>query len=664
MRKMEMLILKLMLLFHAVLCHDHTSTNNETHAAHSTLSAATSVENHQKATNNNNNKYSAIYAAHAQTYLDRAQIVMEGIYNKKRELFHNMTKKRVSISDIDHAIVQRAIDNGYYKLVYELAANLSVVPVQKLANATLRRQVQRLSKLQLYGLNRQDYEHSKTLLRTIQSFITTPLVCQNECNSPADKMAMEPTIKAIVEHNKNKDVLYIYWQKWRQALKKDNVAQESFVEYVDLWRRAAAYNGHVTPSRTWYLYYDTENFQRELEDVVWEIMPLYQELHAYLRHWARVQYGKHLTDAIDGAIPAPVMEQIITQDWYGAPIFRIPFPKHPLPTVKQRMEEVMETPVHMIKKASEFYESMNMNKLTKEFMNKFVRRINEDDPNKVCRVEVSYFPPDVALRFCNKVDYRAFLQMHGHIAELQYNMYKSKLPFGMDNEPCPGFGSALGEAFIIASGTPRHLSRLAIVANDSLPPEQSLNRLFRMGVHTLLAIPQYFVNDKYFVDVMDGRISPRDYNCEYWKLQHKYAGVVPPNRRNEQNFDPDYRFYKGLSPDKSNTIKFISEVMGLQFYRSFCLLSAEYKPGNPEHPLYNCDFYNSTAVGDVVKKVMKMGATKHWRDILQMATGDRRLSAQGVLEYFAPLYIWLKDQNRKLGLVPGWDDDIKCGNYF
>ncbi|XP_075166824.1 ance-5 isoform X2 [Haematobia irritans] len=674
MKKSKMIILKILLLIPLALCHGQaTIEDHHHHQAHgsfetTTPSPATTPTPTEPIpqTTKDPYKYSAVYEAHAQHYLDIAQKSMEHIYQQKRDLFHGLTKKRVSISELNQAIVQRDIDNDYHNLVYELAANLSVIPVQQLRNVTLRRQVQRLAKLQLHGLNKHDYERSKTLLRNIQSFITSPMVCQNDCSSPSDKMvAMEPTIRQIIEHNKNKDSLYFYWLKWRHALTKDNnLAQETFLEYVDLWRRAAAYNGHVTPSRTWYLYYDTENFQRELEDVVWEIMPLYQELHAYLRHWARQQYGKHLTDAMDGAIPAPVMEQIITQDWYGSPIFRIPFPKHPLPTVKQRLEEVMETPVHMIRKASEFYESMNLNKLTKEFMSKFVRRINEDDPNRVCRVEVSYFPPDVALRFCNKVDYRAFLQMHGHVAELQYNMYKSQLPFGLDNEPCPGFGSALGEAFIIASGTPRHLSRLAIVVNDSLPAEQSLNRLFRMGVHTLMAIPQYFINDKYFVDVMDGRISPRDYNCEYWKLQHKYAGVVPPNRRNELNFDPDSKFYRGLSPDRSNTIKFISEVMGLQFYRSFCLLSTEYKPGNPQHPLYNCDFYNSTAVGDVVKNVMKMGSTKHWRDILQYATGDRRLSAQGVLEYFAPLYVWLKEQNKELGLVPGWDDDIKCGNYF
>lgn len=47
--------------------------------------------------------------------------------------------------------------------------------------------------------------------------------------------------------------------------------------------------------------------------------------------------------------------------------------------------------------------------------------------------------------------------------------------------------------------------------------------------------------------------------------------------------------------------KLISEVLGFNFYRSFCLASGEYKPGNPEFPLYNCDFYGSKAAGDLMK---------------------------------------------------------------
>lgn len=70
--------------------------------------------------------------------------------------------------------------------------------------------------------------------------------------------------------------------------------------------------------------------------------------------------------------------------------------------------------------------------------------------------------------------------MHGNMAELQYNIYRGRLPFGVDSEPCPGFAAAIGEAAVIASGTPRHLNRLHLLFNNSLSEEQSMNRLFRM----------------------------------------------------------------------------------------------------------------------------------------------------------------------------------------
>ncbi|TMW42653.1 hypothetical protein DOY81_012267, partial [Sarcophaga bullata] len=284
----------------------------------------------------------------------------------------------------------------------------------------------------------------------------------------------------------------------------------------------------------------------------------------------------------DGAIPAPVMEQMLMQAWHPRSIFRTPYPKKQLPTVKQRLEEVYVTPVIINKKAAEFFESLGLNHMSDAFYQKFSRRMNDDEMGAECKSEVHYFPPDVALRYCPKLDYK-------------------ELPFGLDREPCPGFGSALGESSVIASGTPRHLNRLHILVNDSLPAEESMNRLFRMGVHTLLAIPQYFINEKFLVDVMDGRIGPHEYNCAYWRLQYKFAGVVPPHRRSEKHFDPDYKFYRGLNPEKSNT-------------------AGEYKPGNPNYPLYNCDFYGSKAAGDIMKAAMKMGATKHWRDIMEKAT--------------------------------------------
>lgn len=53
---------------------------------------------------------------------------------------------------------------------------------------------------------------------------------------------------------------------------------------------------------------------------------------------------------------------------------------------------------------------------------------------------------------------------------------------------------------------------------------------------------------------------------------------------------------------------------------------------------------------------MQLGATKHWREAMEKATGDKRLSSKGVMEYFGPLYVWLKNRNKELDVLGGWDD--------
>jgi len=103
--------------------------------------------------------------------------------------------------------------------------------------------------------------------------------------------------------------------------------------------------------------------------------------------------------------------------------------------------------------------------------------------------------------------------------------------------------------------------------------------------------------------------------------------------------------------------KFLAEILGFQFYRSFCLASGQYRPGDPTHPLHNCDFYGSPEAGKKMHDMMELGASRHWRDVMEIATGERKLSGRGILEYFAPLFTWLKERNKQLDIEPGWDAD-------
>ena len=53
--------------------------------------------------------------------------------------------------------------------------------------------------------------------------------------------------------------------------------------------------------------------------------------------------------------------------------------------------------------------------------------------------------------------------------------------------------------------------------------------------------------------------------------------------------------------------------------------------------------------------MLRLGSSKPWPDAMEALTGQRRMDASGVLEYFAPLHDWLKKENERTGEYIGWE---------
>ncbi|KPJ21218.1 Angiotensin-converting enzyme-related protein, partial [Papilio machaon] len=92
-----------------------------------------------------------------------------------------------------------------------------------------------------------------------------------------------------------------------------------------------------------------------------------------------------------------------------------------------------------------------------------------------------------------------------------------------------------------------------------------------------------------------------------------------------------------------------------QFHRSLCQLASEYTPGDASNLLSNCDIYKSTTAGNALGKMLQLGSSKPWPDAMEMLTGQRKMDASGVLEYFQPLHDWLKTENERTGEYIGWE---------
>lgn len=73
------------------------------------------------------------------------------------------------------------------------------------------------------------------------------------------------------------------------------------------------------------------------------------------------------------------------------------------------------------------------------------------------------------------------------------------------------------------------------------------------AVHTLFTVHTYFVHEKLWVDMIDNKVAPENYNCHYWDLMAKYMGVGPSAKTKDGAYDMPYKFYEGIVEQSSST---------------------------------------------------------------------------------------------------------------
>ena len=64
-----------------------------------------------------------------------------------------------------------------------------------------------------------------------------------------------------------------------------------------------------------------------------------------------------------------------------------------------------------------------------------------------------------------------------------------------------------------------------------------------------------------------------------------------------------------------------------------------------------CNYFGNKKVGDFLKSILRLGATRDWNAVLNDATGQG-LTAKPMVAYFEPLLGWLREQNK--GREVGW----------
>jgi len=142
------------------------------------------------------------------------------------------------------------------------------------------------------------------------------------------------------------------------------------------------------------------------------------------------------------------------------------------------------------------------------------------------------------------------------------------------------------------------------------------------------------------MQVLRGDVKPSEYNVRYWQLREKYQGVrAPVDRDDVQLLDPGAKFHVAANVPYSRY--FLSAIIQFQLHAALC------RAKQHQQPLHTCSIYGSPAAGRRLARVLSLGASRPWPQLMRIITGYSDIRADKLVQYFRPLMAWLRQQNRR-----------------
>ncbi|XP_018577093.1 angiotensin-converting enzyme-like isoform X2 [Anoplophora glabripennis] len=518
------------------------------------------------------------------------------------------------------------------------------------SDPSLKRQVRTAHLLGDAALDKEKLAQLTNTTNTMTGIYGTGKICpykKQQCDVTKDGLGLEPDIENVMAKSTDYDELVYTWKSWRDATGVK--IKKLYPTYVTLANEAAKANNFSDRGAYWRFAYEDDGFVQNMDDIWTQVEPLYNELHKYVGRKLKQRYGDKL-NVSDGLIPAHVFGNMWAQSWGNIADLVVPFPNVSKMDVDSALVEQKYTVLDLFKTADEFYQSLGLLPMGMCYNESAGAMINKptDGREVVCHASAWDFcdGETYRLKMCTEVNYEDFITIHHEMGHIQYYLQYKNQPYAFREGANPGFHEAIGDTMALSVATPNHLKKINLLKNYTETYEASINSLMHMALEKIAFLPFGLLIDKWRWDVFSGSVPENKWNSHWWDYRKKYQKVKAPiERSDETDFDPGAKFH--VPGDSQYIAYFLAHILQFQFYKSLCIAAQEYDPVNKTVPLHNCDFYKSVAAGDKLRAGLQLGSSKHWSETLEILTGTKKVSAEPLLEYFEPLYKFLKTENEK-----------------
>uniref|UniRef100_A0A8D3AI04 Angiotensin-converting enzyme n=1 Tax=Scophthalmus maximus TaxID=52904 RepID=A0A8D3AI04_SCOMX len=487
------------------------------------------------------------------------------------------------------------------------------------------------------------YKEYNTLLSNMETKYSVAEVCRDNgtCHP------LDPDLQKIMAESRDYDELLFAWKGWRDAAGK--VLRQDYKRYVELANQAAKINGHPDNGAFWRSLYETPTFEEDLESLWKELEPLYQNVHAYVRRALYKKYGPKYIN-LKAPIPAHLLGNMWAQTWSGIMDLAMPYPHATQVDATPAMVEQGWNAIKMFQESDKFFTSLGLLPMPQEFWNKSMLEKPSDGRQVVCHASAwdFYNRKDFRIKQCTVVTMDDLITVHHEMGHVQYFLQYKDQPVSFRDGANPGFHEAIGDVLALSVSTPKHLQSIGLLDKVESNAESDINFLMSMALDKIAFLPFGYLMDQWRWKVFDGRIPPTEYSKEWWNLRMKYQGLSPPVARTEDDFDPGAKFH--IPANVPYVRYFVSFIIQFQFHKALC------EAAKHVGPLHTCDIYTSKEAGKLLGDVMKLGSSKPWPEAMTMITGQPKMSAQPLMQYFQPLIQWLEAENNKNNDIRGWPE--------
>ena len=461
------------------------------------------------------------------------------------------------------------------------------------------------------------------------------------CNEAGECRQLQ-ALEKVLAKSRDYDELADVWQGWRKV---SPPYRSTYQRFVELGNQGAQDAGFANLAEAWKSNYDMSpaEFTVEARRLWDQVKPFYEELHCHVRSKLSEQYGADKVP-LDGPIPAHLLGNMWSQTWDNIyPIMEPHKGVASLDVTKALVDQGYDE-VKMVETAEGFFTSLGLPELPDSFyQNSLIKKPR--DRNVVCHASAWDLKKgtDPRIKQCVEITEEHLGTLHHELGHIYYYLMYKNLPSVFKGGAHDGFHEAIGDT-IVLSMTPSYLKAKGLIPEVVKSPEAVLNGQMKLALEKIAFLPFGKMIDEWRWKVFSGEIAPADYNKGWWDLRNEYQGIAPPFERSEADFDAGAKYH--IPGNTPYTRYFLSFIMQFQFHKALC------EQAGHEGPLHECSIYDNKDAGKALGDMLALGQSKPWPDAMEALTGQRQMDASAIIDYFAPLNTYLKEQNA--GKQCGW----------